>query len=173
MRRRSTTRGEQGDYLVVCDRSGMTFWRSECVKEWNGLLVYKGFSEPRHSQDFLRARREDFHLPDARPARAVENESFSGPRITEMAVSAPAGSLGIAVESITGFNDGDRLRIYLDDGNVFLTQIRYAPIRIDDTDIPIDIVSILIDSPATIEITTPLPVSSAIGNKVVDITNQF
>lgn len=60
-------RYKPGDHLVVCDRSGFTYWRSECVKEWNGLLVHKSQFEPRHPQDFLRGIKDDMSIKDARP----------------------------------------------------------------------------------------------------------
>jgi hypothetical protein len=170
---RSTTRGRLGDHLVICDRSGQTFWRSECVKEWNGQLVYRGYAEARHPQDFLRARRENFRVPDARPQRRVEDESFSGPRVTEMVVAAPAGSIAIAVESITGFSSGDRIRVFLDDGDMYQTQIVNTPIRIDNETVPIDTLSILIDCPGTIEISAPLPQPASVGNRVINLTATF
>lgn len=30
-----------GDYRVICDRTGKKLYRNQCVKEWNGLLVWK------------------------------------------------------------------------------------------------------------------------------------
>lgn len=41
----------EGDYNVICDRSGFKCKRSECRKEWDGKLVYKLFWKPRHPQD--------------------------------------------------------------------------------------------------------------------------
>lgn len=41
----------EGDYNVVCGRSGFKVKRSDCRKEWNGLLVDKRFWKPRHPQD--------------------------------------------------------------------------------------------------------------------------
>ena len=68
---------------MVCDRSGFTVWRSDCVKQWDGLLVHKRFAEARHPQDFLRAKRESLVVPDARPERAIADETFVGPLVTE------------------------------------------------------------------------------------------
>lgn len=56
-----------GDHLVVSDRSGRTFWRSECIKEWNGSLVHRSEYEPRHPQDLVRARSDKISVEDARP----------------------------------------------------------------------------------------------------------
>ncbi len=41
-----------GDYRVICDRSGFKAWRSECRKEWNGRLVLKRFWWRRNPLDF-------------------------------------------------------------------------------------------------------------------------
>ena len=40
------------EYLVTCDMSGFVCKRSECVVQWNGLLVRRDFAElERHPQD--------------------------------------------------------------------------------------------------------------------------
>jgi hypothetical protein len=91
----------------------MTFWRSECVKEWNGLLVYKDFVDPRHPQDLIRARRENLSIPDARPQRRIEDERSVGPLITEVIegdedVVAGGGIERASIHSIVtmGYGDG-------------------------------------------------------------------
>ena len=56
-----------GDYFVQCDRTGMKRLRSECRKEWNGLIVAKEVYEPRHPQDFLKAREDRLSVKDPRP----------------------------------------------------------------------------------------------------------
>ena len=43
-----------GDYLVVCDVSGQKRLRSECVKQWDGLIVAKEFASARHPLDYQR-----------------------------------------------------------------------------------------------------------------------
>lgn len=56
-----------GDPWVICDRSGLKVRMSDTRKEWNGLRVAKAFYEPRHPQDFVRGRKDDMRVPDARP----------------------------------------------------------------------------------------------------------
>lgn len=56
-----------GDYNVIDDRTGMKRKRSQCRKEWNNLIVQKESWEPRHPQDFLRARPDNQQVPDPRP----------------------------------------------------------------------------------------------------------
>jgi len=48
-----------GDHLVICDRCGKKFWRSETQFEWNGLLTCKKECwEPRNTQDFVTTPRD-------------------------------------------------------------------------------------------------------------------
>lgn len=57
----------QGDYRVICDRTGFKVWASDTRLEWNGLRVRKQDWEPRHPQDFVRGRRDRQIVADARP----------------------------------------------------------------------------------------------------------
>jgi hypothetical protein len=117
MLKRSTT-GCDGDTLVVCDRSGFTVWRSDCVKEWNGLLVHKRFAETRHPQDFIRARREDLTVRDARPERAIADETFVGPLVTETTAAATAGATSLTVASTSRMTAADDIGVYLSNGDL-------------------------------------------------------
>lgn len=45
---------KEGDYLVRCDQSGQKALRSDCVKQWNGLIVIKEYAEARHPLDMQR-----------------------------------------------------------------------------------------------------------------------
>lgn len=47
----STSYYKAGDWNVICDRTGFKMKRSECRKEWNGLLVRKQSWFRRHPQD--------------------------------------------------------------------------------------------------------------------------
>lgn len=40
---------------------------SQTRKEWNGLRVWVGVYEPRQPQDYVRGRKDDMRVPDARP----------------------------------------------------------------------------------------------------------
>lgn len=59
-----------GDHNVICDYSGRKFKRSECSYTWDGFLVYKGYWEERHPQDFVRSRGDKQTVPDTRPESA-------------------------------------------------------------------------------------------------------
>ena len=56
-----------GDYLCIDDRTGMTVYASDTVKEWNGLRVHRDRFEERHPQDFVKGRVDNQSVPDARP----------------------------------------------------------------------------------------------------------
>lgn len=182
MLRRPKTR--DGDFKVVCDRSGFTFNRSQCVKEWNGLLVYRGFYEARHPQDFLRARREDFRIPDARPAPSIKDLPGVGPLITEIAEDvpgnndeyAPMGPLGAFAIGQAEDDFGDREESNAA-GSLSITVTSTRRMR------PADRIGVILDSgdlflteidyvtsSTTLQMTQALPGSTSAGNRVFDYT---
>ena len=62
-------------YRVLCDRCGFKYYNHQLKNEWTGLMVCAGPGtnkcwEPRHTQDFLRARKENQKLPFTRPEPA-------------------------------------------------------------------------------------------------------
>lgn len=56
-----------GDYNAICDICGFEFKASQLRKNWKGLFVDKACFEPRHPQDFIRARKETTGVPWSRP----------------------------------------------------------------------------------------------------------
>jgi hypothetical protein len=56
-----------GEHLVVCDRCGFTLYSGEAKKTWDGLIVCPEDWEPRHPQDFVRGRKDQQSVEDARP----------------------------------------------------------------------------------------------------------
>lgn len=58
----------EGDYLVTCDRSGQKALRSDCVKQWDGLIVIKEFAEERHPLDLQRPPPVEQVPNETRPA---------------------------------------------------------------------------------------------------------
>lgn len=53
-----SNRFKNGDHLVMCQRTGRVVYASECVREWNGLLVHKSVYEPKHPLLMARPRIE-------------------------------------------------------------------------------------------------------------------
>ena len=178
---RSRTRGRQGDFLRIDDRTGFTEWASNTVKEWTGAIVHRRRFEPRHPQDFLRARRDDMRISDPRPDTSVANSNFVGPLVTTIAADvpgensmyAPMGALGqfaigqaeeglsesnlaganaITVDSTSGMSAYDRIGIMLDSGDLYQTRIHY------------------VTGPSTLQLTDVLPSAVSAGNVVIDYT---
>jgi len=60
---------KSGDYYVICDICAFRYYRSECVKTWDGLIVCPKCNDgPRSVLDFpppLRPERQT--VPDPRP----------------------------------------------------------------------------------------------------------
>lgn len=64
--------GEQrpGDFRIICDFSGFKGWASDSVMTWDGyraLRRFAGQEVQRHPQDFVRGRKEDVTVKNARP----------------------------------------------------------------------------------------------------------
>jgi hypothetical protein len=104
-----------GDYLVICDRTGMVRYRSECEYEWNGLLVWEKSWEPRHPQDFVHGVADDQSVPDAR------SDIASTIGQTTVKVTAAAGATTIDLTSVANIGDDDGIGIVLDDGTTHWT----------------------------------------------------
>ena len=164
-------RVRNGDHLVKDDRTGFTRWASECQREWNGLLVSRKVWEARHPQDFVRGVKDDMRVDPARPQPDINNYPTSGPRTTLVALAAYPGNYGLIVESIADISAGDWLRVALDNADMFTVRAVSAPIRIDSTRFTIDDPILLIDSPYSIELASPLPWMVAVGNLVTNISN--
>jgi hypothetical protein len=56
-----------GDFLVICDRSGQKALRSDCVKQWDGLIVLKQYAQRRHPLDMQRPPPVEQVPTDTRP----------------------------------------------------------------------------------------------------------
>lgn len=184
MRRRSTTRARNGDFLRICDRSGFTFWASDTEKEWTGAIVARRYAEARHPQDFLRARRDNMRIPDPRPDRDIANLNRAGPLITEIAADAegnnneyaPMGALGAFALGQAEDDRGDQeesnaagsLSITVTSTTGMSSQDRIGVI-LDSGDLfPTQIEYVI--GPTTLQLTQPLPGSTSAGNRVFDYT---
>jgi hypothetical protein len=57
-----------GSHNKICDRCGRKYKAEETTLEWTGLRVCKRKCyEPRHPQEFLKGRKDDPSVRDARP----------------------------------------------------------------------------------------------------------
>lgn len=57
-----------GDHWMVCDVCGCDRRYSQMRRRWDNLWVCADDWEPRHPQDFLKAREDDSAPPVTRPA---------------------------------------------------------------------------------------------------------
>jgi len=101
-----------GDYYVICDRCGFKKRVSQTRKEWNGLLVCTDCWEPRHPQDFVKAKRDIQRVPIARPDKTTTL------RTTALSGTAAANAGSFDVADATNISDGTALGITLDNGDI-------------------------------------------------------
>lgn len=110
----------RNDFNRICDRTGFKVKASNTRKEWNGLIVRAESWEPRHPQDFVRGRRDQQSVREARPdmssfSSAVEQLSGLSGASASTTSLVPAGSIVVgveievdtAVEGATSFDVGD------------------------------------------------------------------
>jgi len=59
---------KSGDYFVICDRCGFKRYRSQCKKEWTGLIVCSDTCfDHKHPQLTIKPVKDQHAVPDARP----------------------------------------------------------------------------------------------------------
>lgn len=97
---------KHGDYNAICDRCGFEYKASKLKKEWTGLMVCKDCYEPRHPQDYLRARSEDSSVPWTRPDTSGEASSgtnLNGDSITTSLVVETHGDIDYTTTTADDF----------------------------------------------------------------------
>lgn len=138
----------EGDHYFISDRSGLRFRVSEMRKEWNGSVVHVSEWDPRHPQDFVRGLADKQSVPNARPQPI---DIYVGPLTTAIAAAAAAGAMTVTVENGARFASGDRVAVFLDNGEIF---------RVILSGVAGNVLS-LVD---------PLPWATSPGLKVIDFT---
>lgn len=166
-----------GDHWVIDDRTGVRIRSSEAVQEWDGTIVHVEDAEPRHPQDFVRAKAD---RQAARwPVRPEPVDRFVGPRQTLLSADVAAGSRSLPVESTAGFDVGDRVILYLENSDALITLVwdGSEPI-LDEAGVPIrdELGEIIYDEPpaaiaGTIYLRDALPWSAASGAEVANYTD--
>lgn len=117
-------RTREGDTLKICDQSGFAVPASRTRKQWDGLIVDRKYFDEKHPQLTIRARRDDFSIPDARP-RPID--VLVGALTTEVVTAANAGATSIEVDSSARFTAGDRVTIGLASKDIFRTAVLTVP----------------------------------------------
>ena len=66
---------KKGSHWVICDRTGMAIRAEDAKEEWTGSVVAKEEWEPRHPQDYYRAREDDQSPKGLVRTEATDNET--------------------------------------------------------------------------------------------------
>jgi hypothetical protein len=111
---------KSGDSYLIDDITGLKIRRSDAVKKWDGAIVHQGETNPRHPQDFVRAK-SDRQLADVVRPRSID--VFGGPLQTTLATAALIQATGLHLVSAVRMLVGDRIQVMLDSGEVFDTYI--------------------------------------------------
>jgi len=88
------------DHWVICQRSGKVIRASDAVREWTGLIVARDKAEPRHPQDFVRAKE------DHQEAKGVVNTEPTDSFVLFDTAIVGKATAGVAVvNSTSGFTE--------------------------------------------------------------------
>lgn len=91
-----------GDFNALCDVCGFKYKGSQLKARWDGLMVCPDDWEMRHSQDFIKGRKEQQSIPFARPdTEAFITVDYISSSTGNQERTAPTGS----------FNPGGRTPI--------------------------------------------------------------
>lgn len=166
-----------GDHWVIDDRTGARIRSSDAVQEWNGTIVHREDAEQRHPQEYVRARAD---RQAARwPVRPEAPDRFIGSRQALTTAAASAGADLVALSSANGFDIGDRVILYLENGSAHITTVSNGADEIlDEAGLPIldEYGAPIYDEPppavaGSIYLSEPLPWPIAEGAEVACYTD--
>lgn len=105
-----------GSFYRQDDKSGFAVRAEHTRRQWDSQIVDERIFEPRQPQDFVRGRRDNQAVPDARP---LAPDQFVGPFWTAVTAAVVIGATTIPVQSTGGFTLGNTVAIMLSDGTLF------------------------------------------------------
>lgn len=151
-----------GSFYRVDDRTGFPERAEHTKKQWNNVYTREKSFEPRQPQDFVRGRKDDQTVPDARPlAPAVFLEDISF-----LAKTAPIRSRVITLtQPFAHIAAGDTIAIQTDDGNVFFVAVGFSGRGDFNTDFNIDF-NLYGAGGYVLGLAKPLPRQSSAGSQV-------
>lgn len=126
---------------------GFVYYASETYRTWDNKYVCAADYEERHPQDFVRGRRDNQNVPNARPEQV---DTFLGPLITNISAAASAGATTFSVDSSTRFLAADHIGVSLSNGTIERHIIQSIP------------------SATSIEITAPLGGAVSVDGVVIN-----
>lgn len=109
-----------GDSYLIDDETGLKIRRSDAVKRWDGAVVHRTDTNPRHPQDFVRAKADRQLASVVRPRTP---DRFTGPLMTTLAANAAILATSLVLTSTVGMQIGDRIQVMLETDEVFDTVI--------------------------------------------------
>ena len=101
-------RYKHGDYNAICDQCGFKFKASQLQMTWDGFFVCEKCWEPRHPQDFVRAKVDKQRIAIARPDTDIQFQ------LTYLAAAESAGDSSINIDSISYVLEDTPLLIMMD-----------------------------------------------------------
>lgn len=113
-----------GDHWVTDSITGFRIRSSEAVEQWDGNVVHRSYAEPRHPQDYVRARKEEIAVENARPPVP---EVYIGPKQTTLSAAAAAGATTLPLASSAGFVAGHAISVMLSDSTTFRATVATVP----------------------------------------------
>lgn len=102
-----------GNFWRICEVCGFKYRASQTARRWDNLIVCDADFEERHPQDFVRGRKDNQTVPDARPEPV---DAFLGPLNTVTTAAASAGATSLTVESTARFEAGDDIAVIATNG---------------------------------------------------------
>ena len=112
-----------GDWKMICDRCGATYYASEMREEWTGLWVCtRGCWEPRHPQDFVTSREDDQSVPVTR------NDVVQSMGTTTLNGAVAANAVSVTLTDSTGLSQNDPIGIVMDSGATTWTYLTADPV---------------------------------------------
>jgi hypothetical protein len=151
-----------GSFYRVDDRTGFPERAENTKKQWNNIYTRERSFESRQPQDFVRGRKDDQTVPDARP---LSQNVFLGNQTT-LAVTAPNQATGIVLSAPLQVVVGNVLAIMMDNGVVYFGTIQslggdfntdFGPLPNTD-----------FSKSSTVVLTAPLPFQASAGAAVVN-----
>lgn len=118
-----------GAFNRICDRTGFKVKSTDTRKEWTNAIVRSESWEERHPQDFVRGKKDNQSVPDA---RSRQPDVFVGPLFTKIKTQAEPGDNVLVVDSTTRFFAGDTLQIYYKSGDMVRVTVQSVD---NDTDL--------------------------------------
>ncbi len=79
-----------GQWNAICDGCGRQFKSGELHRDWKKLMKCSQCWEPRHPQDFVRAKPDDMSVPWSRPPQADNFVSSGHSAVAGVAIAGVA-----------------------------------------------------------------------------------